>query len=601
MYEIFEENVQRMPQAVAVVCMDESLTYVELNRRANQLAHYLQNFGVGPNVVVGISLERSPEMLIALLGVLKAGGAYLPLDSSYPPDRLKLMLEDAQVSVVLTIGQGLAYLPDHEVRTICLDRDGPAIRREIDSNIGLRMDGEELAYILYTSGSTGKPKGVQIPHRALTNCLASMQHELELTAKDKILGITSLSFDIAALELFLPLCVGACLILVSREIATEGVQLRATLEGHEVTVMQATPATWRMLIDAGWEGRRGLKILCGGEELSSGLAANLLQRGKTVWNCYGPTETTIWSLVHRVNSVKDGVIPIGRPIANTQVYVLDAHQQPVPPGVRGELYIGGAGLAKGYLGQPELTAEKFVRNPFSLEKDSRLYRTGDLGRYRTDGAVEFLGRMDHQVKLHGFRIELGEIESLLALHPSVRRAIVILREDSKEDRRLIAYIVCNKGCSSTIAELKRFLASKLPDYMIPSGFVFLDAFPLTLSGKVDRKLLPRAADEHMDETNYIAPRTPVEQVLARIWSEVLKLDSVSVRANFFDIGGHSLFATQIASRIRSRLRVDLPLLKLFEAQTVEQLSRLLLAGEKKPGELEKTARFVLENRDGLAR
>jgi len=332
------------------------------------------------------------------------------------------------------------------------------------------------------------------------------------------------------------------------------------------------------------------------------LAGKLLERGKTVWNCYGPTETTIWSLVHRVEEVNDGVVPIGRPIANTQVYVLDAYQQPVPLGARGELYIGGAGLARGYLGQPELTAEKFVRNPFSPEADSRLYRTGDLGRYRADGTVEFLGRMDHQIKLRGFRIELGEIESVLSLHTDVCRAIVTLREDSPEDRRLIAYVICNEGCSPTTGELKKFLGRKLPDYMIPSGFVFLDSLPLTLSGKVDRKSLPPPAHDQLDsDRNYVAPRTPVEQVVAEIWGEVLNVDAVSILDNFFDVGGHSLFATQVTSRIRSILRVDLSLRKLFEAPTVEELSRLILADEKTPGDVERIARVVLENRAHVGR
>jgi len=575
-YEIFQRHVESRPQAVAVVCMDESLTYDELNRRANQMAHYLQNLGVGPNVVVGIFLERSAEMLIALLGVLKAGGAYLPLDSSYPRDRLKVMLEDAQVSVVLTTRKEKAELPDHEVCTICLDSDSQAIRRERDSNVGLQMNGEELAYILYTSGSTGKPKGVQIPHRALVNCLTSMQQEPGLTASDSILGITSLSFDIATLELFLPLCVGARLILVSREIATDGAQLRATLEEHEVTVMQATPTTWRMLIEAGWEGRSDLKILCGGEELSAALAGNLLERGKTVWNCYGPTETTIWSLVHRVEAVKDGVVPIGRPIANTQVYVLDPYQQPVPIGTRGELYIGGAALARGYLGQSELTAQKFVRNPFSPEGDSRLYRTGDLARYRTDGTVEFLGRIDHQVKLRGFRIELGEIEAVLAGHPTVQETVVLAREDAPGEKRLVAYVVANQDRAPSAGELRHFLKEKLPEYMVPSAYVMLRALPLSPNGKVDRRVLPAPDPTNPErEEAFVAPRTPSEEMLAGIWAEVLGLKQVGIHDNFFELGGHSLLATQVISRIRNTLKAELPLRRLFEAPTVAGLAECI--------------------------
>jgi acyl carrier protein len=353
--------------------------------------------------------------------------------------------------------------------------------------------------------------------------------------------------------------------------------------------MQATPITWQLLMDAGWQGKSDLKILCGGETLSPVLAGKLLERGKAVWNCYGPTETTIWSLVHRVAAANGRVVPIGRPIANTQAYVLDSYQQPVPIGARGELYIGGAGLARGYLNRPELTAEKFLQNPFGQEPGSRLYRTGDLVRYGADGTIEFLGRLDHQVKLRGFRIELGEIESVLSRHPAVRQAIVILREDSPGDQRLVAYIVCHEGHSVKGKELKSFLGEKLPNYMIPSGFVFLDALPLTPSGKVDRESLPLAVQSSLDSgTDYVAPRDPVEHVVARIWGEVLKIERVSIVDNFFELGGHSLLATQVMSRVRETFRAELPLRKLFERPTVAGLAASVeeaISGDAAPADI----------------
>ena len=520
---LFEAQVQRVPDAIALIFETERLTYRELNQRANQVAQYLQKLDVGRGTLVGICVERSLEMMVGLLGILKSGGAYVPLDPSYPRERLTFMLQDSQTSLVLTQRSLLEIVPGDALRTICLDSQWPEISQESGQNPALRIDPEDLAYVIYTSGSTGRPKGVQIPHHALANCLTSMQREPGLTAEDRLLAVTTLSFDIAALELFLPLCVGARLILAGREIAADAVQLLATLEKFQVTVMQATPVTWQLLIEAGWQGKRDLKILCGGEALSRVLAGKLLEMGASVWNLYGPTETTIWSLVQRVDAIDDRAVPIGRPIANTQAYVLDQYQQLLPVGVPGELYIGGAGLARGYMNRPELTAQKFVNVAFDPEAVSRLYRTGDLARYRTDGTIEFLGRIDHQVKLRGFRIELGEIESALTQHPEVGQAVVVVREEIPGDQRLVVYIVGHAGHSLAVGDLRSFLSKKLPDYMLPSAYMFLDALPLTPSGKVDRQALPAPDQSHaVPHATYRSPCSPIEKVLAEIWSEILK-------------------------------------------------------------------------------
>jgi amino acid adenylation domain-containing protein len=479
---------------------------------------------------------------------------------------------------MLTQQNLLESLPGWASPSVCLDTQWQEISRESEQNPAKRIDSDDLAYVIYTSGSTGQPKGVQVPHRALTNCLTSMRQEPGLTENDRLLAVTTLSFDIAALELFLPLCVGARLILASSEIAADGVQLLAALEQFRVTVMQATPVTWQLLIEAGWQGKSDLKILCGGEALSRALAGKLLEMGAAVWNLYGPTETTIWSLRQRVNAIDDRAVPIGRPIANTQVYVLDQNQQLVPAGVPGELYIGGSGLARGYLNRRELTAQKFIKDPFNPEADSRLYRSGDLARYRIDGTIEFLGRIDHQVKLRGFRIELGEIESVLTRHPDVTQAVVMVREDVPGVQRLVAYIVGLDGHSCEVGELRSFVGKMLPDYMLPSVYMFLDALPLTPNGKVERRELPLPdSSQSTYGGRYKAPRSPLEEMLAGIMTEILNTPQVGVEDDFFELGGHSLLATQVIARIRSKLRVDLPLRVLFESRTVERLSQAVIA------------------------
>ena len=446
-HQLFEATAERTPETVAVVFADQQLTYRELNHRANQLAHHLQALGVKPDVPVALCVERSLATVIGLLGILKAGGAYVPLDPAYPQERLAFMLEDSQVPVVLTQQNLIGVLPDHRAHMVCIDTDWDtiALGSEENPNSGVRF--ENLAYTIYTSGSTGKPKGVQIEHRAVVNFLNSMRQEPGLTETDVFLAVTTISFDIAALEIYLPLMVGARIVLVSREVASDAARLSLTLEQSGATVMQATPATWRLLLSAGWQGNKQLKILCGGEALTRQLANQLQELSNSLWNMYGPTETTIWSAIHKVEP-KNSPVPIGRPIANTQFYIIDQHLRPkedplkpVPIGVPGELYIGGFGLARGYLNRPELTDEKFIPNPFSNEPGARLYKTGDLGRLLSDGNIEIIGRIDHQVKIRGFRIELGEIEAAISQNPAVRETVVIAREDKSLDKRLVAYVV----------------------------------------------------------------------------------------------------------------------------------------------------------------
>ncbi|HEX9133237.1 MAG TPA: amino acid adenylation domain-containing protein [Ktedonobacteraceae bacterium] len=571
-HQLFESQVERTPEAVAVVFENEQLNYRELNRRANQLAHYLCDLGVGPDVLVGICVERSLDMVVGLLGILKAGGAYVPLDPAFPSERLAFMLEDAQAPVLVTQHHLLTTLPAHGAKVICLDADAAVLAQQSEADPSFGATSDHLAYVIYTSGSTGRPKGVQIVHRAVVNFLLSMREQPGLMAEDTLLAITTLSFDIAALELFLPLIVGARVIVASRDTAADGAALAETLTRSRVTVMQATPITWRLLLASGWQGKPDLKILCGGEALPLELAEQLLPRAASLWNLYGPTETTIWSTICKIEPGEE-VMTIGRPIANTQIYLLDPQFQPVPVGVPGELYIGGGGLARGYLHRPELTAERFLPHPFSDEPGARLYKTGDLSRYRPDGTIEHLGRLDFQVKLRGFRIELGEIETVLAQHPAVRQAVVVAREDVPGDKRLVAYVVLCEQQMAKAGDLQRHAINQLPHYMVPSAVVLLEAFPLTPNGKVDRRALPVPDHSHPERAgSFVAPRTPLEEMVAASWSQVLDIGQVGIHDNFFELGGHSLLAMQVIAHLRITLQVELSLRSFFEAPTVAQLA-----------------------------
>ncbi|WP_315791701.1 amino acid adenylation domain-containing protein [Fischerella sp. JS2] len=574
LHQLIEAQVERKPDAIAVSFAGEQLTYRELNQRANQLAHYLQTLGVKPEVLVGICIERSLEMLVGLLGILKAGAAYLPLDPAYPQERLELILSDSQVSVLLTDNQKLFTDQEHR-KIVCLRTKYEIIATYSKDNPEPRATANNLAYVIYTSGSTGKPKGVEIPHSAVVNFLKSMQHQPGITESDVLLAVTTVSFDIAALELYLPLTTGAQVILATKKIASDGKLLKELIDTAAVTVMQATPASWRMLLAAGWSGSPQLKILCGGEALTSDLAQRLLEKGAAVWNLYGPTETTIWSTVCEVDTTKlsHALVPIGRPIANTQIYILDSYLQPVPVGVVGELYIGGVGVARGYLNRPELTAERFIAHPFSV--GSRVYRTGDLARYLHDGTIEYLSRIDNQVKIRGFRIELGEIENALSGHPQVREAVVITRSDQSEEKQIVAYFTAQQE-QPTPETLRDFLRQKLPDYMIPTAFVILDALPLTPSGKVNRRALPKPTVSSFCQHNeFVAPRNDTERELAKIWSEVLNIQPVGVKDNFFAIGGNSLLAIHLIAAIEQQFAKELPLSAILTNPSIEDFANFL--------------------------
>lgn len=578
LHQWFEAQAQRSPDRVAVIFADRQLTYQELDLRANHLAYYLQELGIQPEVTVGICVERSLDMLVGVLGILKAGGAYVPLDPSYPRERLDFLMQDAQVAVLLTQTGIKANLPKTAAQVVYLDQDWTALlagQPDLSQPPASGVTSDNLAYIIYTSGSTGNPKGVQIPHRNAANLLNAVQQRPGLAAQDTLISVTTLSFDIAVAELFLPLSVGARLVLVSRDVASDGSQLMSQMSAVAATYMQATPATWRLLLAAGWNGSPRMKIISTGEALPKDLASQLIHKGASLWNLYGPTETTIWSAGYQVEST-DGPITIGYPLLNTQVYILDAQMQSVPVGTSGELHIGGAGLARGYLNRPELTAEKFIPNPFSSDSTARLYKTGDLARFLPNGQIECLGRIDYQVKVRGFRIELGEVEATLGKHPSVQECVIAAWKNDANDERLVAYIVGKRGDEgATVGELRTFMKQKVPDFMVPSNFVLMDALPITPNGKVDRKALPQPDVARGLAENYVAPRTELEQEMADIWAQTLKLSRVGIHDNFFELGGHSLLAAQLLSKIRQKFAVDLQLRLLFEASTVAELAERL--------------------------
>jgi amino acid adenylation domain-containing protein len=579
LHQLFETQAQRNPDATAVEFENQRLTYNELNRRANQVARHLVKLGVGPNILVGICVERSLEMVVGLLGILKAGGAYVPVDPAFPQERIAFMLEDAEAPVLLTQQRLVAALPKNRASQVRLDTDWTLIAAESTDNLPTRAKAEDVAYTIYTSGSTGKPKGVQIPHRAVVNFLLSMAEKPGMTPQDRLLAVTTLSFDIAGLELYLPLIVGASVEIVSRSISSDGTQLLPKLMNSGATVMQATPATWRMLLEAGWQSSPNLKILVGGEAVPAKLAAQLMQRAASVWNMYGPTETTIWSTIRKFHPQETSVA-IGRPIANTELFVLDKLLQPVPVGVAGELLIGGDGLAKGYFKRPELTAEKFIPHPFRQAPGARLYRTGDLVRYRPNGDVEFLGRIDHQIKIRGFRIELGEIEAVLRQHSAINETVVVAREDVPGDQRLVAYFVPIGDRPCSVTDLRSFLEEHLPKYMLPSAFVSLAHMPLTPNGKINRRELPAPSPSDLIaiKEELIAARDATERQLVGIWESVLGMQPVGVTQDFFDLGGHSLLAVRLMTRIDQAFGQKLPVTTLLQARTIERMAKVIRQG-----------------------
>ena len=566
-HTLIEQQVDRTPNAVAVRFGDATITYADLDRRANRLAHQLRAEGVGHDTLVGLGVERSIDMVVGLLGILKAGGAYVPIDPSFPRDRIAFMLTDSKVGVLVTQRSLVGKLSAPGAKVVLVD----GVMSQDDARPPPLATPMSRAYVIYTSGSTGTPKGVELPHRAVVNFLSSVADEPGFTARDVMLAVTTLSFDIAVLELYLPLTVGGSVVIASRDEAGSGEALLALIHTRGVTVMQATPSTWRLLLAAGWSPRDRIKVLCGGEALPIDLARELTERSDSVWNMYGPTETTVWSTAWRVPETPTRIL-IGRPLVNTQVHVLDAQMRPLPIGVLGELYIGGDGLARGYLGRPELTRERFVSDPFT--PGARLYKTGDVARMLADGNLEYFGRNDHQVKLRGYRIELGEIEAALAKHGGVAQAVAIVREVRAGDARLIAYVVA-QGAAVADDELRAHLRASLPEYMIPQSFVTLEAMPLTPNGKVDRKALPALGAKDEKGGGYVEPKTGTERLLATLWQDVLGVGRVGANDDFFALGGHSLLAAQMLSRLARDHGVVLSLRRVFEASTVAKLAALV--------------------------
>lgn len=682
--QLFEEQVERSPDAIALVFEKEQLTYKELNQRANQLAHHLRNLGVGPEVLVGICVERSLEMVVGLLGILKAGGAYVPLDPAYPPERLAFMLEDASVPVLLTQARLVKSLPKHQGRIVCLDTDWEIIERQSDENLSLQVRSDNLVYVMYTSGSTGRPKGVSVIHQGVVRLVKDTNYA-NLSAEEVFLQLAPISFDASTLEIWGSLLNGAKLVIMPPH--TPSLQeLGQAIREYRITTLWLTAGLFHMMVDQQLKDLKQLRqLLAGGDVLSVPHVQKVLQKlkGCHLIDGYGPTENTTFTCCYRITeaSLIGHSIPIGRPIANTQVYILDAQLQPLPIGVPGELYIGGAGLARGYLNRPELTSDRFIPNPFSNKSGSRLYKTGDLARYLPDGNIEFLGRIDHQVKIRGFRIELGEIEAVLSQHPDVQESLVINREDASGNQRLVAYIISNlrpervpyqspclaefggsravqlrtedisiggvcivgvpdayqsgqpvrlylrlpdlseeqwlqgkivwrqgQQCGiqfaltrteqvlvqqsieylmetqgflkvlqrTAVGSLRNFLKQKLPDYMMPSSFVFLNNLPLTPNGKVDRKALPAPdAINPQLETTYVAPQTEIEQAIATVWQQVLDLEKVGVDDNFFDLGGHSLMMAQAHSLLGEVVDREVSIIEMFKYPTISSLAKYL--------------------------
>jgi amino acid adenylation domain-containing protein len=575
-HEWFRAQADSTPERIAVVSGTQRLAYRELDARSNCLANHLRAMGVGPDVLVGICLDRSADMVVALLAVLKAGGAYVPLDPRFPEERLTFMLEDSGTAVLVTQANLLRHAPPGRTAVVALDREASRIAQAGNKYQPSGATSRNLAYVIYTSGSTGTPKGVAVEHRSVVNLLASMRTRPGISEDDRLVATTTLSFDIAGLEIYLPLVTGAQLVIAPESAQTDGTALARVLRDYDATIMQATPVTWRLLLDSGWNGSPRMKMLSGGEALPRALANRLLDTGGELWNLYGPTETTIWSTVQRVEP-GEGSVPIGKPIANTQVYVLDEKGEPAPPGIAGELYIGGTGAARGYWKRPELTAERFLPDPFA--KGNRMYRTGDLVRRLPDGSLVHLGRNDRQIKLRGFRIELGEIEAALEQISGITQGVVESIEYGPGDLRLTAYLVST--ATSDPAVLRRALAGHLPEHMIPSTFVFLDTLPLTPNKKIDRNALPvSAAQVHFAPSPTVSASLDTTGKLADIWRIILKTPEVGIHDNFFSVGGHSLLILQLQTLIRRRFSREVSIPDLFARPTIAEIAEILDSPQK---------------------
>jgi amino acid adenylation domain-containing protein len=596
-HQLLEEQVARTPNETALTADDQVLTFAELNARANQLAAYLRSLGVGPETMVAIYLERSPDLITAVLGTLKAGAAYVPIDLAYPKERLAFVLTDAKVLVLLTQERFVNQIPQHEAQEVTLDSDWPIIALESDADLVNTVDAANAAYVIYTSGSTGTPKGVVVTHQGLCNYLSWCTDAYNVAEGNGAPVHSPLGFDLTITSIFPPLLAGRGIVLVPEEQRFEG--LSTVLRKHpDFSLVKITPSHLevlnQMLAPEDLAGTTKTLII-GGEALNSDTLAVWRTTNVRLINEYGPTETVVGCCVYEVaaEDPDHGPVPIGRPIANTQLYILDKSLHPVPAGVTGELHIGGAGLARGYLERPELTANVFLPNPFSEVPGTRLYRTGDLARYRCDGIIEYLGRVDQQVKIRGFRIELGEIEAALLRHGDIAEAVVLARQDVPGDIRLVAYLVPEQDQAPAANDVRTFLRELLPEYMVPTAFVTLRAFPLTPNGKINREALPAPTSSSVNlEGTYVAPRTVLEEVIAAIWVEILGLKRVGVHDNFFEVGGHSLLAMQVISRIREEFQIELPVRSFFDGMTVERLAAGVLEREPEPGRSEKIAQTL---------
>lgn len=610
LHQLFEAQVERTPDAVAVVYEEKRLTYRELNRRANQLAHHLQKLGVRPELTVGICMERCPEMLVGLLGVLKAGAAYVPFDPALPEERLCVTIEDSRVGLLLTAesfglhsdpsGVGLDSIPPSArvrpraggCKVIDLVQNWEIISQQSDRNPPAAAHPLNLAYVLYTSGTTGRPKGVMVEQRSLNNYLHWVNQDLIGDRAASLPAITKLAFDASLKQLLAPLLRGHAVWLLPDGLSVDPFKLLNKLASQAAVAINCVPSLWKPLLE---EVKSGKRVACadnlaclfvGGEQISTDLVQRTFAAlpRLEIWNLYGPTEATANATAGRIGKGEE--VTLGRPITNTQIYILDRQLRPVPVGVAGELHVGGAGLARGYLNHPEMTADKFIPNPFSGQRGSRLYKTGDLARYRADGNIEFVGRLDNQVKIRGFRIELEEIEAILRQHPAVEDAAVQARDEGQGDKRLVAYIVACGTLAPNANELRSFLRTKLPEYAVPLAFVPLQTLPLTPLGKVDRRALPCAANEIASEPGdgLAPPTSPIEKKLAQIWSEVLGCEGIGRHDNFFSMGGHSLLATQVISRVYNSFHIELPVGTLFETATLSSFAAAIEAAVKRRGQ-----------------
>ena len=582
-HHLLEASARLTPDAIAVVADSVAFDYRTVDSSANRLAHLLGQQGVGRGALAAVCLERTADLPMVLAAVLKAGAAYVPLDPTHPEERLHYILEDAEVSCVITTSNLLPIFDGVTAKVVLLDEVHALLQQQPAVAPAVAVQPDDLAYVIYTSGSTGRPKGVEIEHRNVVSFLEAMRRQPGLTSSDRLLAVTTLAFDIAGLEIWLPLSVGATVVIASRTDALDGARLASLIDAHEITVLQATPASWRLLLASGWAGSRTLKALCGGEPLPADLAAALLDRTAELWNMYGPTETTIWSTAGRVSDATE-TITIGRPIANTQTFVLETSGRLAPAGVVGELCIGGEGVARGYRKRPELTEEKFISATLPDGRTMRLYRTGDLARFRSNGELELVGRRDFQVKVRGYRVELGEIEAVLMGCQGVTSCVVVPRPFSPDDERLVAYLTLQEGLALDVEATRAALRRKLPEYMIPAAFVVLPVLPLTPNNKIDRNALP-APQAQEDRVSKLADvlMTPAQRRVARLWQEVLQVDHVGLNENFFDLGGHSLLLVKLHAGLKQAFGTEFPLIELFQRTTVasqaERLSSVPLPDE----------------------